>query len=279
MIGLILSAIVLSGLGALAQRGAASLLGVRARLVLGTGPRIGPRDREPGAIELRPIPLWIWTAIADAGAPLGRTIGALAVGPVTMVLVPFVVLVIAVSARGAEDPDPGPPLIVGQVEDGSPADTAGIVPGDVVIAVEHTETPNLAALIAAVRDRGGRATRMTIEHEGARREIDIVPFALEDRAVLGLRARSERRDVGLGDAIGLAAGSVRALWSSLISSGEVDREAISGPVGLAAPRSGRELDDATRIALVAMAWSAVAPLWALLMALGAGLEIARRSAS
>lgn len=149
------------------------------------------------------------------------------------------------------------------------------MPGDVVLAVEGTDTPNLASLIAAVRDRGGLSTRVTIEHEGARRELDVVPFAHGDRAILGLRARAERRAVGLGEAIVLAAGSVDALWRSLLSRGDVDRERMSGPVGLTPRRAGAELDDATRVATVAMAWTAVAPLWALLMAIGSAIVLAR----
>lgn len=276
MIGLILSAIVLSGIGALAQRGMAAVLGVRARLVLGTGPRLGPAGRTLGAVELRPIPLWAWTAIVHAREPLGRAAAALSAGPVAMLLVPFVLLVTAVIARGAEDPDPGPPLVVGTVAEGSPADDAGIVAGDVVLAVEGAETPDLASLIAAVRDRGGEATRVAIEHEGARRELIVTPLAFEDRALLGVTARPERRSVEVGEAIVLGASSVAALWRSLLSS---DEDApLTGPVGLRAPRPGAELDGPTRFAVMAMAWTAIAPLWALLMTIGSGIAIARRGA-
>lgn len=276
MIGLILSAIVLSGIGALAQRGMAALLGVRARLVLGTGPRLGQEGRTLGAIELRPIPLWAWTAIVHAREPVGRAIAALSAGPVAMLLVPFVVLVVAVIARGAEDTDPGPPLVVGTVAEGSPADDAGIVPGDVVLAVEGSETPDLASLIVAVRDRGGQATRVVIEHEGARRELVVTPLAYEDRALLGVTAQAARRAVDVSEAIVLAAGSVTALWRSL-APGDEDAP-LTGPVGLTAPRRGTVPDGPTRFAVVAMAWTAVAPLWALLMTIGSAIAIARRGA-
>lgn len=278
MLGILLSAIVLSGVGALAQLGAARLAGLRARLVLGTGPRIGPKDRAPGPIELRPIPVWVSARVIDPGAPLGRTIAALAAGPIAMLLVPFAVLVVAVIARGADDPDPGPPLVVGEVEEGSPAEEAGIAAGDVIVSAEGRDTPTLAALIEVVRDRGGRVTRIAIEREGARREVVVTPITYEGRAIVGVRARPERRAIGLGEALPAATGSLARMWSGITGLGAreaADASAPIGPVAMVREVSRERMDGATRAAVVAMAWAAVAPLWATLMAIGSAIGVAR----
>ncbi|UJR84753.1 M50 family metallopeptidase [Sandaracinus amylolyticus] len=271
VLGLVLSAIVLSLVGALAQRGAAAVLGVKARLVLGTGPRIGPRDREPGAIEIRPLPVWVSARIVEVRGGLGRAIAALAAGPIAMLLLPAAILVIAVVARGAEEVDPGPPLVVGFVEEGSPAHAAGIAPGDVIESVDGRAIDNLASLIDAVRTRGGIETPIVVTRGGSPHELSLVPLSIGDRAVIGVRARSERRAVGVGEAIAVSARAVIGLWRNLISSVAPDdhdgTEPIVGPVGLRGARDGG-LDGATRVALIALAWTAVAPLWAIVASIG-----------
>lgn len=103
MLALPLSAIVLSLIGALVQRALAAALGVPARIVFGIGPRLGPKDREPGPIEIRPIPLWVSTHL-ERGASTPRELLTRASGPLAIALVPFLVLVLAISARGVDVP-------------------------------------------------------------------------------------------------------------------------------------------------------------------------------
>lgn len=65
--------------------------------------------------------------------------------------------------------DGGRGAVITDVEDGSPADRAGIVTGDIVVDVDGTPIDGLGALIAAIRDRSpGDQLSVEVVRDGAR---------------------------------------------------------------------------------------------------------------
>lgn len=154
MCGLVISAFVLSLVGALVQRGAAAALGVPARFVLGVGPRLGDREAPPRAFEVRPVMLWSWVPLMEGGTPWRRGL-VRAAGPLAIVLVPFAVCAVALAVGDADDGNPvaRASALVGRVISTMTGDVEVPSEGPVAIAAaarEQTERPHPAQLVAVL---------------------------------------------------------------------------------------------------------------------------------
>ena len=131
-----------------------------------------------------------------------------ALGPFTHLVIAFVLLF----AVAAVWPQPTGELTsrIGLVQPGSPADRAGIAVGDVLIAVDGVESSQFLDLRDALRARPELPTVITVERDGSRLLLDIVPdrVVTSDGATIGLigiGTEPELRDVGLGEAFVSAA--------------------------------------------------------------------------
>ncbi|HEX7054141.1 MAG TPA: RIP metalloprotease RseP [Burkholderiales bacterium] len=73
-----------------------------------------------------------------------------------------------------------PPLppVLGQVIAGSPAERAGLAPGDRIVAAGGKPIDDWQALVDAVRAHPGRALELQVERDGARRTVAVVPEAV-----------------------------------------------------------------------------------------------------
>ena len=73
-----------------------------------------------------------------------------------------------------------PPLepVLGQVVAGSPAERAGLAPGDRIVRADGAPLESWEQLVDAIRARPGVALRFTVEREGATRAVDVVPEAV-----------------------------------------------------------------------------------------------------
>jgi regulator of sigma E protease len=67
------------------------------------------------------------------------------------------------------------PAVLGQVLAGSPAERAGLAPGDRVLAVDGAPLADWEALVNAVRAHPGRPLSLLVEQDGARRTVEVVP--------------------------------------------------------------------------------------------------------
>jgi S1-C subfamily serine protease len=64
--------------------------------------------------------------------------------------------------------DGGQGALISRVEPDSPADTAGMADGDIVIAIDGNTVDGAAGLVAAIRDRGpGESVELTVIRDGA----------------------------------------------------------------------------------------------------------------
>jgi regulator of sigma E protease len=149
---------------------------------------------------------------------------------------------------------PPQPVVVGELTPGFPAEQAGLALGDRVIAIEGEPVEDYLAFVERIRDRPGRATRLAVLRGGERREVELVPKAVEEEGrTIG--------KIGLGVARGDAGGfpesmrtverygpfeavlaatretwdksalTVRFLWRMV--TGDVSTKNISGPINIA----------------------------------------------
>jgi regulator of sigma E protease len=77
--------------------------------------------------------------------------------------------------------------LVAEVEPGSPADDAGLAPGDRVLAVGDLRTGDYDRLREAIRERPGEPTRLVIERDAEERTLQVVPAPVEtDEGIVGV---------------------------------------------------------------------------------------------
>jgi regulator of sigma E protease len=101
----------------------------------------------------------------------------LIMGPAMNVLLAIVVMA-GVLYRGADVPAyESQPPVVGSVVGGSPAERAGIEPGDRIVSVAGREVPTWERFFVTVMPRANREIELVLERDGQRRLIDIVPDA------------------------------------------------------------------------------------------------------
>lgn len=78
---------------------------------------------------------------------------------------------------------PVTPAEVGEVQEGSAAEDAGLLPGDLIVTVEGEELGSFEELQAIVRDAPGRVLALEVRRDGASLDLSVTPrqTELEDR--------------------------------------------------------------------------------------------------
>jgi regulator of sigma E protease len=115
-------------------------------------------------------PLWKRTAIVLAG-------------PVANLFLAFLCFTAAFMFYGAQVP--GEAARVGGLIKGMPAETAGLKPGDVIVAVDSQTIDNWEKLSEIISGSGGSALTLTVERDGQRFDLQVVPQAKEDKNIFG----------------------------------------------------------------------------------------------
>jgi regulator of sigma E protease len=147
---------------------------------------------------------------------------------------------------------PTVPAVVGKVVPGSPAERAGLQPGDRVVSIAGEPVADFAALVARVQPSAGRTLDLVLERAGARVEtsVDVQGQREGDRLVgrIGLQPAGgavvpeDMRALerfgplpALGEATvktwGMSVLTVRMLWNVL--TGDVSIKNLSGPINIA----------------------------------------------
>ena len=144
------------------------------------------------------------------------------------------------------------PTVIDEVQEGSPAGRAGIVPGDRILSVEGIETSSFDRVSEVVRDRPDRVLPVEVERlvDGQPRRLTLTvetgvekaPRATDgkfvDVGVLGVGAKIERIRLSPGQAV--VAGTQAAGRASMlilgglydIVTGGVSLKAVGGPVAI-----------------------------------------------
>jgi len=144
------------------------------------------------------------------------------------------------------------PAVIDRLVAGAPAEQAGLLPGDRVVAVDDTAVESWSEWVELVRAHPGETLRIRVERDGQPVELALVPRAVQEKGATigqigayvrepeGLR-ESMRTEVryGLLESAGKAvvktwdmtALTVRTLWGMI--SGQASVENISGPISIA----------------------------------------------
>jgi regulator of sigma E protease len=165
---------------------------------------------------------------------------------------------LAIPALGSTDAlgvVPATVLVAGTSPD-SPAEKAGMLPGDLIVAVDGAPVGSFAAFSELVRASGGRALEIASARGGERRDVTIKPLMLEadtglgipeERYLIGITAhaaavqgavgidRETNPLVSVPRAIGMTAELTKTFLQGLkrLVSGDVSRKQLAGPIGIA----------------------------------------------
>jgi regulator of sigma E protease len=118
----------------------------------------------------------------------------------------FVFAIVALAILFAVVGRPFTPAEVGDVQAGSPAAAAGLLPGDRIVSVEGEAVESFEALQVIVRESAGKPLALVVEREGQSLELTVTPSASEIEDRFG-----NRYQVGL---IGVSRGGVEYRRSS-----------------------------------------------------------------
>ncbi|WP_153108702.1 RIP metalloprotease RseP [Propionivibrio limicola] len=147
---------------------------------------------------------------------------------------------------------PEVPAVVGAIGKGSPAEVAGLLPGDRILAIGGLEIAAWSDAVNVVRNSPGKRLNVDIERQGARRQLVIEPAVVPGtggsigRIGAAVAEDSQVRDllmvkISYG-AVGSVAKAIQETWEKSIFSvvmigkmltGEVSWRNISGPVTIA----------------------------------------------
>ncbi len=147
---------------------------------------------------------------------------------------------------------PTVPAVIDRLVPGAPAERAGLLPGDRVVAVDGTPVASWTEWVELVRAHPGKTLSVRVERDGQPLEVSLVPRAVEEKgATIGQIGAYVREPEGLrenlrtevrygvlesaGKAVlktwDMTALTVRTLWGMI--SGQASVENISGPISIA----------------------------------------------
>lgn len=195
----------------------------------------GPSDAPERASSPRDFdakPLWARFLVISAGVAMNF-------------LFAFLAFSMIARAQGVYEP------VVTGVEAGSPADSAGIVAGDLIVSVDGRRVRDLDDVRRAILPRPGKPVRLEIRSDGQTREVSVVSYATRvwdeiarDTVALGrigveFRTSEETyRSLSLAEALA-AGGSTTASWVREIGdffvrlvTGERSPRELGGPIAI-----------------------------------------------
>ncbi|HET8938324.1 MAG TPA: M50 family metallopeptidase [Polyangiales bacterium] len=145
-------------------------------LVAGTNPAEEPDPNDPDLYANKGLWPRIWM---NLGGPLANYLTAS-------------VLVFGLAITGIRSEVPRSPMVISNVEAGSPAEKAGLQPGDTVLEANGHPIKNVQELSEITSARAGEPTRYLVERKGERlAPITITPAKRQERGVIGVNAQSD----------------------------------------------------------------------------------------
>jgi regulator of sigma E protease len=107
-----------------------------------------------------------------AAANPWKRLGVLIAGPLSNLLVGVVLYAMIINRLGAPIPDQ---VQVIEVAPGSPAEQAGLLPGDLIIQVNETKIEGTESIHGAIYDNLGETTQITYLRDGQTSTVTLVP--------------------------------------------------------------------------------------------------------
>jgi len=101
-------------------------------------------------------------------------------------------MIFGLALTGWREDVPSEPMVIDQVEPGSPAATAGLRSGDVILEANGRAIRNVKELIESTSPRAGQVTSYVIRRDGQTLPaLQITPRKTEGRGVIGVTPKSE----------------------------------------------------------------------------------------
>ena len=202
--------------------------------------------------------------------PVRRRAAIVFAGPAMNFVFAFLVYAVLFAVVGVENPSTEPR--VGGVTPGLPAERAGLQVGDRIVAIGDTPIETWEQLSKTIVASKGERLRLTVEREGARFPLELVPELHENRTVFGEDAGKVYRigvemsvdwsRVGPLTAVGMAAqetggAAIMVLKGlKLMLSGRVPFRDLGGPIAIASA-AGKQARAGARYYLVTLAFLSV----------------------
>ena len=235
---------------------AARAFGMRVlRFSIGFGPTIAkfqPKD-SPTVFQVGLIPFMAYVQIAgmnpaeenDPDDPELYPAKSVFARFVTIFAGPFanyltaslLVFVLATMGHHGENP-PHEPMLVDTVQPGSPAMSAGIKPGDVIVQADNKPVKSVVDLIRVTADRAGKSTSYVVERNGRPlAPFTITPMDDHGRGVIGIIPKVDLTPMPVGPAIRYAIAfpyelTVQQLEGFRMMYKQGSTEGVVGPVGM-----------------------------------------------
>jgi len=259
---------------------AARAFGMRVlRFSVGFGPTIArfqPKD-SPTVFQVGLIPFMAYVQIAgmnpaeenDPNDPelypnksVFARFAAVFAGPFANYLTAsLLVFVLALMGHHGENP-PHEPMVVDTVQPDSPALSAGIQAGDVIVQANDKPVKNVLDLIQITTDRAGKPTTYVIERAGQRLDpLTITPIDDHGRGVIGIIPKAELTPMAVGDAVSYSVVYPFQLTMAQLEGFKMmfrqgSTEGVVGPVGMVkfvATRTGNFVQLANVLILISVA--------------------------
>lgn len=165
-----------------------------------------------------------------AAAALWKRSATVAAGPIANFLLAIVILTGFALAYGTMTTPP----VASMVQQGSPADTAGIVPGDRIVSVDGRAMTTFQDIPMAVMHRPGEAMDFVVDRGGRRMTLRFAPTIVrendsfgnpQERAIIGIRNIPIFEDASLSEA---ASAGVSQVWGMTRVTAEVLGQLVTG---------------------------------------------------
>lgn len=163
-----------------------------------------------------------------------QRMGVIAAGPAMNFALGILLFALLFRASGVEMPV----VVLDQVEKGSPADVAGLLPNDQITAVNGAAISGWADLVTAIQENAGKPLRLTVKRQESELTVTVVPTAAENgKGRIGIGRKPILRKVGMLEALSLGfrqTAEIVGAWFKVISlmfkkQAPVD---LAGPVGI-----------------------------------------------
>jgi len=118
-------------------------------------------DRQPSPRDFDAKPLWARFLVISAGVFMNLVFA-------------FVAFSFIAHERGVYEP------IISEVTEGTPAEAAGLLPGDAIRSVNGHRTDDASDVIRFILPRAGESLSLTVDRNGQTLEVDVVPEAVPD---------------------------------------------------------------------------------------------------
>ncbi len=149
-------------------------------------------------------------------------------------------MIFGLALHGWPSSNASSPMVVAEVEAGSPAGEAGIRPGDIITEAQGEAIATVDDLIRITKPRGGQATTYRVERDGQALEpLVIVPREVDGRGLIGVVAKIERTFAPLGPSEAATKAVVFPMELTMMQLEGISKlirdrttEGLTGPVGM-----------------------------------------------